>query len=79
MMALALLMGHDRAAAVLRHALELLLVLNLIPLGLLIADVRGPLARRLSPRQRVLAAAITLGVGTLIPLCSLVLADRPSR
>jgi Ni/Fe-hydrogenase subunit HybB-like protein len=72
MMAVSLLMGHDRAAEVLRHAFELLLVLNLIPLGLLIADVRESLARALSRRQRFLAAAITLGVGTLIPLCLLI-------
>ena len=74
MMAVALLMGSDRAAAVLRLVLELLLVLNLIPLGLLFADVRGPLARALSPRPRSLAAAAILGVGTLVPLGSLILA-----
>jgi Polysulphide reductase, NrfD len=73
MMAVAVLTGRDRAADLLRPALALLLGLNLIPLGLLIADVREPIARALAPRQRILAAAMVLGVGTLIPMCSLLL------
>src|SRR5271170_6238281 len=45
MLALSVLMGQESAAATLRTALGFLLVLNMIPLGLLIADLRPVLAR----------------------------------
>src|SRR5437016_6936618 len=44
-LALAVLTGQERAAAILRPALGLLLVLNAVPLGLLLANLRPALAR----------------------------------
>src|SRR5262249_37018246 len=45
LIAVAILTGHERAAVVLRPALGFLLVLNMIALGLVIADAREALAR----------------------------------
>ena len=44
-------------------------MLNLIPLGLLIADLRPVLARIYTREQLWGVGLLTLGVGTLIPLC----------
>jgi hypothetical protein len=75
LIAVAILTGHERAAVVLRPALELLLVLNLIALGLVIADVREALAR-LGPvgyHRRI--GTLAIGVGSFLPL-GLVLIGR---
>src|SRR5260221_1717127 len=44
LLALSVLMGQESASAILRTALGLLLVLNLIPLGLLVVNLRSALA-----------------------------------
>jgi Ni/Fe-hydrogenase subunit HybB-like protein len=62
MLALSVMMAQETATATLRTALGVLLVLNLIPLGLLIANLRTELARA----RRV--GLLALAVGTLIPL-----------
>ena len=70
MLALSVLTGGaERAAAVLRIALGLLLVLNVIPLGLLLANLRPVLARIYTREQLWRAGTLALGGGTLIPLC----------
>src|SRR5262245_25423297 len=67
LLALAALLGQERAAALLRPALGLLLVLNLVPLGLLARDLRPTLSRASTPRQLARLAALGVGVGILAP------------
>ena len=68
MLALSVLTGQAGAAALLRTALGLLLVLNLIPLGLLFANLRPVLARIYPRGQLWRVGLLTLAGGTLIPL-----------
>src|SRR5262245_24142892 len=68
---LATLLGQERAAALLRPALVLLLVLNLVPLGLVVRNLRPALSRAYTPRQLGRLAAFGVGVGTLVPLALL--------
>jgi len=77
MLALSVLMGQERAAATLRTALGLLLVLNMIPLGLLIADLRPVLARIYTREQLWRVGMLTIGGGTLIPLVLLLVGSSP--
>jgi hypothetical protein len=71
MLVLSVLMGHASAAAMLRPALGLLLVVNLIPLCLLLADLRTTLSRTYTHRELYGVGAVSLGGGMLIPLCLL--------
>ncbi|MBV8430538.1 MAG: polysulfide reductase NrfD [Solirubrobacterales bacterium] len=71
MLALAALLGQERAVALLRPALVLLLALNLVPLGLLVRNLRATLFRAYTPRQLAGLAALGIGVGTLVPLALL--------
>jgi Ni/Fe-hydrogenase subunit HybB-like protein len=68
LLALSVLTGQESAAATLCTALGLLLVLNLIPLGLLLANLRPVLARIYTREQLWRVGMLTLGGGTLIPL-----------
>ncbi len=68
MLVLAALLGQERAAALLRPALVLLLVLNLVPLCLVVGNLRPALSRVCTPRQLGRLAALGVGVGTLVPL-----------
>jgi Polysulphide reductase, NrfD len=77
MLVLSVLMGHARAAAMLRPALELLLVLNLIPLCLLLADLRTTLPRTYTRRELYGVGAVSLGGGMLLPLCLLFVVGNP--
>ena len=65
---LATVMGQPKAAAVLRLALMLLLVLNLVALGLLLADLRGPLSHAHGPRALAVIGALVVLAGLLVPL-----------
>ena len=65
LLALSVLLGQASAAASLRPALRLLLVLNVIPLGLLLANLRPELARIYTRQQLWRVALVTLGGGTL--------------
>jgi hypothetical protein len=78
MLVLSVLMGQERATAVLRPALGLLLVLNALVLFLLCADVRPALARIYSPRQLWQLGLLTLGGGTLVPLCLVLVSGSPA-
>ncbi len=62
MLALSVVLGHEDAAATFRIALGVLLVLNLIPMGLLLANLRSELARTWR------AWMLALAGGTLLPL-----------
>jgi hypothetical protein len=68
LLALAVLLGQDQAAARLRPALALLLVANLVPLGLLFREI-GPAVRRMLGRGRFAGTvALTLGGGVVVPI-----------
>ena len=71
-------MGEERATAALRLALGILVTVTLIPLGLLVADVRPALARAYRARELSGLAAACLGGGTLLPLYLLVAAKTTS-
>src|SRR5215471_851148 len=68
MLSLSVVMGEERAAAALRLALGILVTVNLVALGLLVADVRAALVRVYSPRELLGFAAVYLVGGTLLPL-----------
>ncbi|HEV3255410.1 MAG TPA: NrfD/PsrC family molybdoenzyme membrane anchor subunit [Gemmataceae bacterium] len=68
LLALSVLTGETRATATLRAALGLLLVLNVIPLGLLLANLRPVLTRSYTREQLWRFGILALGGGTMIPL-----------
>ena len=68
LLALSVVMGQESAAATLRIALGVLLVLNVIPLGLLVASLRSELARTYPRGQLWGVGMLALGGGTLVPL-----------
>jgi Ni/Fe-hydrogenase subunit HybB-like protein len=65
---LATLMQQVQATAILRIAFVVLLAINLIPLGLLFANLQPAHARLYTRQQQVRVAALIFVVGTLIPL-----------
>jgi hypothetical protein len=69
--ATSILMGQGKAAAVLRPALALLLVLNLVALGLLVVDLRAALVGRSRNREFGRVGVFALVAGTLLPLALL--------
>jgi Ni/Fe-hydrogenase subunit HybB-like protein len=73
MLVLAVLLGQERAGGILRNALMVLLVLNLVPLGLLALDLRSTLSRIYTRRQLGRLAALSVGGETLAPLALLLL------
>ena len=77
MLALSVLMGQEKATAVLRTALGLLLVLNLIPLGLLVANLRPVLVSIFTRGQLWRIGILILGGGTLIPLVLVLVGSSP--
>jgi hypothetical protein len=77
MLVLSILMGHASAAAMLRPALGLLLVLNLVPLCLLAVDLRTTLWHIYSRWELYGVGALSLGGGVLIPLFLLCVVDSP--
>jgi len=64
----AILVPEEKAAALLRKALILLIVLNLIPLGLLLANLQPMLLRIFTSAQRWVTGLATLGGGVSVPL-----------
>jgi Ni/Fe-hydrogenase subunit HybB-like protein len=77
MMVLSLLMKQEKASAILRPALALLLVLNVVPLGLLLAALRPALSRKYTLKQMCWLGGLSLAGGVPIPLCLLLVADGP--
>lgn len=69
--------GQPEAAGALRFPLMLLLVLNLVALGLVLADVRGALSRSRGTGALVAIAAVVFLAGLLAPIGLLAL-GRPS-
>jgi Ni/Fe-hydrogenase subunit HybB-like protein len=70
---LATLMGQPKAAAVLRLASMLLLILNLVAVGLLLAELRGPLLQARGRRGVTLIGAVVVLAGIVVPLLLLAL------
>jgi hypothetical protein len=71
MLVLAAFLGQERATALLRPALMLLLVLNLVPLGLMVRNLLPALSRAYTPGQLGRLAALGVGVGSLLPVALL--------
>jgi len=68
LLVLSALMGQTKATAILRIAFIVLLVLNMIPLGLLLADLQPTHARLYTRGQQWLVGVLLFAAGTLIPL-----------
>jgi hypothetical protein len=77
LLVLSVLMGQARAVAILRTAFVALLILNVIPLGLLFANLRPTLARLFSSEQQWRVGMLAFAAGTLIPLVLILLGDGP--
>jgi hypothetical protein len=77
LLVLSLLTGEERAAATLRTALGLLLVLNVIFLGLLVVNLRTALSRAYTRSQLWRAGLLALGAGTLVPLGLVLVGGSP--
>ena len=77
MLVIAVLMKHAGAAAILRPALGLLLVLNLVPLCLLGVNLRSTLSNIYTRRELWSVGALSLGGGVLLPLVLLCVVGRP--
>jgi hypothetical protein len=67
LLVLSALLGQTQATAILRTAFIVLLVLNVIPLGLLFANLR-PTHARLYTREQQWRVGVLIAAGTLIPL-----------
>src|SRR3984957_8689219 len=72
LLVLSALMGQTQATAILRTAFIVLLVLNVIPLGLLFANLR-PAHARLYTRQQQWRVGVLIAAGTVIPLVLMLL------
>jgi hypothetical protein len=68
LLVLSIAMGQGAAAAVLRTALIVAVILNAVTLGLLVNDVRAALAPVYTPGALGRLGALTLGGGLLAPL-----------
>lgn len=75
MFLLSALIGQMQATAILRRAFTVLLVLNLIPLGLLFANLRPAHARLYTREQQWRVGALIFATGTLLPLGLTLLSD----
>jgi hypothetical protein len=65
---LSALMSQARAAATLRTAFIVLLLLNVIPMGLLFANLQPTFARLFTREQQWRVGLLALVAGTLIPV-----------
>jgi len=68
LLVLSALMGQAQATAILRTAFIVLLVLNVIPLGLLFANLQPTHARLYTREQQWRVGVLIFAAGTLIPL-----------
>jgi hypothetical protein len=77
LLALSVLLGQEGAAAVLRPALVLLLVVNVVPLGLVVSNLRPTLSLIYTRGRLWRLAALCVGGGTLFPLALLLAGGSP--
>jgi hypothetical protein len=75
LLVLSSLMGQAPAVAILRIAFIALLAINVIPQGLLLANLDPTLARLFTREQRWRTGLIIFAAGTLIPLTLMLLGD----
>jgi hypothetical protein len=75
LLVLSALMEKPQAAAILRTAFIVLLVLNIIPLGLLFANLQ-PTHARLYTREQQWRLAALIAAGTLIPLALILISGN---
>jgi hypothetical protein len=68
LLVLSAVMGHTQATDLLRTAFIVLLLLNLIPLGLLFANLQPAHARLYTPAQQWRVATLLFATSVLIPL-----------
>ncbi len=68
LLALAALTGSDSATSALRPAVTVLLIGQMVPLTLLVRELRPAFAERRTREQMLGAAALAFGVGGLVPL-----------
>src|SRR5215468_7002256 len=68
LLALSAVMGHTQATDLLRTAFIVLLLLNLVPLGLLFANLQPAHARLYTPAQQWRVATFLFAINLLIPL-----------
>ncbi len=68
LLAIARVLGQDRAADLLRPALLLLLAIHAVPLALLIAEFRPGLERTHSRDQLIGLGALAIGLGLIVPV-----------
>jgi len=68
LLVLSAVMGNTQATDILRTAFIVLLLLNLIPLGLLFANLRLAHARLYTPAQQWRVGLLLFATGVLIPL-----------
>jgi hypothetical protein len=68
LLVLSAMVGRSQAAAILRIAFIVLLLLNLVPLGLLFANLQPTHARLYTRKQQWRTGLVIFAAGTLIPL-----------
>src|SRR5262249_29988384 len=77
LLVLALAMGQEPAAALLRPILMVLLIASVLPLGLLFVELHPALQRIRSHNQSIRFAGVSLGMGVLLPLVLLAFRGHP--
>lgn len=75
LLVLSVVMGRPEATAMLRTAFIALLLLNVVPLGLLFANLHPALARLFTPAQRWRTGILIFTAATLVPLALMLLGD----
>jgi len=77
LLAIAVFAGQDRAAATLRLALSVVLLIHVVPLWLLLWELWPAVSRRQSRARRHREVVLALGAGALFPLCLLAAGTGP--
>jgi Ni/Fe-hydrogenase subunit HybB-like protein len=77
LLVVSVVMGQADAVAALRIAFIALLAINVIPLGLLFANLYPTLARLFNREQLWRTAVLTFAAGTLVPLALMLIGDGP--
>jgi hypothetical protein len=77
MLVLAIVLGEERAGAILRTALGLLILLNVLVLSFLLVNLHTALSRMYTPRQLWLLGLLLLGGGVLVPVSLILVRASP--
>jgi hypothetical protein len=78
LLALAVVMGQTRAVAVLRPALGVMIVVNGVVLGLLVAELRHALVRAFTRARLWRRGVLAFGWAVLAPLALVLVGDQPA-